>query len=64
MRQTLHAPHFSYHTPKLSARAFVSSELAISVALVLAIVALLVVKFPVGPDKSGDDGTFIAQFLH
>lgn len=64
MRLTLHAPHSGFHVPKLSARTFVSSELAISVALVLAIVALLVIKFPVGPDRGGDDGTYIAQYLH
>lgn len=64
MPQTLHAPHFSFHLPKLSSSEVASVEFIASLAVVLALVVGLSIMFPMGRNNSSDDGTYLAQMQH
>jgi hypothetical protein len=64
MPQTLHAPHFSFHLPKLSSSDVGAFEFLVCAAAVLALVAVLAIEFPLGRDNRGDDGTYIAAYQH
>jgi hypothetical protein len=64
MPQTLHAPHFSFHLPKLSTSDVGALEFVVCGLAVLALVVVLAIEFPLGGDNRGDDGTYIAAFQH
>lgn len=64
MPRTLHAPHFSFHLPKLSSSDADFLEFVACGIVVLTLVIVLAIKFPLGPDSGSDDGTYIAQLQH
>lgn len=64
MPQTIHAPRFSMHLPKLSVSDIGLLEFVVCSLAVLALVVFLSVEFPLGKDNGSDDGTYIAQMQH
>jgi hypothetical protein len=65
MPQMLHAPrHFAFHLPKFSSAGIGILEFLICGAVVVALAVGLLIAFPLGADKTGDDGTYLAQLQH
>ncbi len=64
MPQTLHAPHLTFHIPKLSPTTITAIEFVVCCAIVMVLAVGLSIKFPLGPNNGWDDGTYLAQLEH